>query len=103
MEILLDGKRIFEVDNSNYDYVVFPANKIQTYIQLNGYLIKKGDLQYPKKWINMEDAPDIDRLVLEKNFNPDEYECLFFDDLGFKEAIQKILSSYKVPLQSFWS
>lgn len=41
MEILLDGKRIFEVDNSNYDYVVFPANKIQTYIQLNGYLIKK--------------------------------------------------------------
>ncbi|XKK34147.1 hypothetical protein HFP66_31645 [Bacillus sp. A17A.1] len=100
MEILLDGKRIFEVDNSNYDYVVFPANKIQTYIQLNGYLIKNGDLQHPRKWINMEDASDMDRLVLEINFNPDEYECLFFDDLGLKESIQEILSSYNIQIDN---
>ncbi|EOQ09115.1 hypothetical protein [Bacillus cereus] len=100
MEILLDGKRIFEVENPNYDYVVFPAEKIQTYIQLNGYLIKKGDLQYPKKWINMEDASDMDCLVLESSFNPDEYECLFFDDLGLKEAIQKILSPYNIQIDN---
>ncbi|MGG5737472.1 hypothetical protein [Bacillus cereus group sp. IBL03679] len=88
MDFLLDRKRIFEVENEKYDYLIFPAEKIQTYLELNGYLIKKGDLQNPNKWINMQDASEIDRLVLESAFNPEIYECLFFEDVGLKKRFK---------------
>ncbi|WP_257154613.1 hypothetical protein [Bacillus cereus] len=100
MDFLLDKKRIFDVEDEKYDYVIFPAEKIQTYLDLNGYLIKKGDLQNPNKWINMQDASDIDCLVLESAFDPEIYECLFFDDVGLKKAIQDILSPYHIQIHN---
>ena len=100
MDFLLDRKRIFDVEDEKYDYVIFPAEKIQTYLELNGYLIKKGDLQNPNKWINMQDASEIDRLVLESAFDPEIYECLFFDNVGLKKAIQDILSPYHIQIHN---
>ncbi|XMA29127.1 hypothetical protein M9428_30925 (plasmid) [Bacillus bombysepticus] len=100
MKILLEGKRIFEESTlEKTRYLIFPKERIEEYVYIYGYLIKKGDFRYPKRWINTENIPVKERFVSQKKFHPEEYEGFIFNDWTLGKNIQNILKEYDIDIQ----
>lgn len=90
MKFLLEGNRVFKQENDEVRYLFLPKNRIQKFhCFYNAILIKKGDLLYPRRWINLQDTV----LMPLETFNLEDYECMFFPNLLVKD-MQKALDPF---------
>ncbi|MHA4095866.1 hypothetical protein [Bacillus cereus] len=95
MKKILEGNRIFKEEGDfQTRYLIFPKEKINTYVDLTGYFVKHGDLNKPVKWYCPDDKYNLTNFVRPEEFDASIYEYIFYTDFGFVRELQKILKPY---------
>ncbi len=103
MKSLIEGKRIFDQDGTNF-YLVFPEEKIKEYKYLSyTILIKKGDILHPTRWINYSRALDSDVLIPSEQFNFENYEFVFHPEGLMIEELNDVLKEIDFTINADFS
>ncbi|HFK1465655.1 MULTISPECIES: hypothetical protein [Bacillus] len=70
MKKILEGNRIFKEEGDfQTRYLIFPKEKINTYVDLTGYFVKHGDLNKPVKWYCPDDKYNLTNFVPSEEFD----------------------------------
>ncbi|MBU3574162.1 hypothetical protein IUK39_29415 [Priestia aryabhattai] len=104
MKSLLEGKRVFEQETiKGTRYLLVPENKIEKYKYLACYLlIKKGDFEYPRRWIRYTDIPFEEAIVPLDTFNIDDYEYIILPDFSLEEGLKEVFEENGIDTDPFY-
>ncbi|MES9681777.1 hypothetical protein ABWK22_02430 [Gottfriedia acidiceleris] len=90
MKNLLEGNRVFKQENDKTRYLFLPEERINKYYCIYEMIfIKNGDLLFPNRWILHRGSS----LIPLKDFNPEDYEYMFYPNL-FVKWMQKALEPF---------
>jgi len=104
MKQLLEGKRVFEQETTKGTrYLFVPENKIEKYKYLAAFLlIKKGDFEYPRRWLRYTDIPFEEAIVLLDTFNIDDYEYIVLPDFSLDKELKLVFEEYGLDTDPYF-
>jgi hypothetical protein len=104
MKSLLEGKRVFEQETAKGTrYLFVPENKIKKYKHLAAYLlIKKGDFEYPRRWLRYTDIPFEEAIVLLDTFNIDDYEYIVLPDFSLDKELKLVFEEHGIDTDPYF-